>query len=120
MQQELNTYFAERPPPAETEPLCWWKTNAPCYPCVSIIARKFLCIPATSVTSKQIFSAAGYVVSKLRASLSPENVDALLYLRQNTELLKPGQSDKATTLKYCPKVVLPEEIEEGEGFSVRL
>ena len=91
MQQELNTYFAERPPPAETEPLCWWKTNAPRYPLVSIIARKFLCIPATSVPSERIFSAAGYVVSKLRASLSPENVDALLFLRQNTELLKLGQ-----------------------------
>ena len=36
---------------------------------------------------------------------------------QNIELLKPGQSDEATTLKYCPEVVLPEEIEEGEGFS---
>ena len=117
MQRELNTYFAERPPPAETEPLCRWKTNAPRYPFVSIIARKFLWIPATSVPFERIFSAAGYVVSKLRASLSPENVDALLFLRQNTELLKPGQSDEATTLKYFPEVVLPEEIEEGEGFS---
>ena len=89
--QELNIYFAERPPPADMEPLCWWKVNALHHHFLSIIllARKFLCIPATSVPSEQIFAAAGHIVSKSRTSLSPENVDALLFLRQNAELIKP-------------------------------
>ena len=117
IQQELNTYFAEKPAPADTEPLFWWKMNAPRYSFLSILARKFLCIPATSVPSERIFSAAGYIVSKLRASLSPENVDALLFLRQNAELIKPGHSDQVTTLKYCPEEVLPEEIQEAGGYS---
>ena len=91
--------------------------NAPRYPFLSILARKFLCIPATSVPLERIFSAAGHIVSKLRASLSPENVDALLFLRQNAELIKPGHSDQVTTLKYCPEEVLPEEIEEAGGYS---
>ena len=115
LQQELNTYFAERPPPADTDPLCWWKTNASRYPYLSILARKFLCIPATSVPSERIFSAAGHIVSKLRASLSPENVDALLFLRQNIELTKPGQITQVA--KYSPEVVLPEEIDEVLEYS---
>ena len=39
------------------------------------------------------------------------------FLRQNAELIKPAQSDQVTTLKYCPEEVLPEEIEEAEGYS---
>jgi len=54
-------------------------------------------------------------VSKLRASLSPENVDALLFLRQNIELTKPGQITQVA--KYSPEVVLPEEIDEVLEYS---
>ena len=117
IQQEPNTYFAERPALADTEPLCWWKMNASRYPFLSILTRKFLCIPATSVPSERIFSAAGHIVSKLRASLSPDNVDGLLFLRQNAELIKPGHSDQVTTLKYRPEEVLPEEIAGGYSHS---
>ena len=28
IQQELNTYFAERPSSSDTDPLSWWKVNA--------------------------------------------------------------------------------------------
>ena len=84
-------------------------------PFLSILAR--ICIPATSVPSEQVFSPAGHVVSKLRASLSPENVDALLFLRQNVELIKPGQSDQVTAPRYCPEEVLCEEIEEAGEYS---
>ena len=54
---------------------------------MSELAKQLLCIPATSVPSERVFSAAGYIVSKLRSALSPENVDALLFLRQNKSLV---------------------------------
>ena len=79
IQQELNTYFAERPSSSDTEPLSWWKVNAARYPTMSELAKQLLCIPATSVPSERVFSAAGNIVSKLRAALSPENVDAPLF-----------------------------------------
>ena len=66
---------------------------------------------ATPVPSERIFSAAGHIVSKLRASLSPENVDALLFLRQNAALIKPGESNKMPL--YSPEVVLPEEVDKA-------
>lgn len=120
IQQELNTYFAERPPSADTEPLSWWKVNATRYPTMSELAKQLLCIPATSVPSERVFSAAGYIVSKLRAALSPENVDALLFLRQNKSLLSTTSSQMSQEtfqFQYSPEDVLPEEIEEIEGWS---
>ena len=55
----IEYLLTERPPPANTQPLTWWKMNALHYPFLSILAGKFLCtcILATSVPSeKDIFS----------------------------------------------------------------
>ena len=43
-----------------------------------------LSMPSTSASSERVFSTAGRVVTSLRASLSPENVDALIFLHRNT------------------------------------
>ena len=49
------------------------------------IARRLLCVPASSTASERLFSTA---VSKIRNSLKPENVDALLFLNKNCSLLR--------------------------------
>ena len=47
------------------------------------MARKYLCITATSVPSEQLFSTAGNIVSDKRSALLPENVEKLLFLHSN-------------------------------------
>jgi hypothetical protein len=44
---------------------------------------RFLCIPASSAAVERFFSGMGLVVSALRASLSSESLEALVYLRLN-------------------------------------
>ena len=55
-------------------PLIWWRNNEKYFPRLSQLARKYLCVPATSVPSKRAFSVAGHVVNEKRSSLLPENV----------------------------------------------
>ena len=64
-------------------PLQWWATHSYVYPNLSIMARKYLCITATSVPSEQLFSTAGNVVSAKRNALLPENVEKLVFLHDN-------------------------------------
>ena len=85
--EELEQYFAERAVSRQTKPLQWWKDNARRFPRLAVIAQSLLCIPATSTPSERIFSKAGLTVSKLRTSLKPSNVDALIFLNKNFKFL---------------------------------
>jgi len=65
------------------QPIDFWKSAKSQYPLLSTIAYRLLAIPATSVPSERLFSMAGLVVSKLRASTSPENVAKISFLNKN-------------------------------------
>ena len=70
-------------PVQDHHPLKWWKENSHKLPPLSKLAKKYLCIPATSVPSEQAFSLAGYIVNQRRACLLPENVNMLVFLAEN-------------------------------------
>ena len=80
---ELSNYKAEDEIPKSEDPLLWWKLNEHRFKILSVLARKLLCIPATSVPCERLFSSAGNIVSKKRASLDPNNVDCLCFLSKN-------------------------------------
>jgi hypothetical protein len=58
--------------------LLWWKLNAHRYPVVAKMAKNFLSIPATSVSSESTFSTGGRVLDDYRSSLKPVMVEALV------------------------------------------
>ena len=64
-------------------PLQWWKQNTARYPCISVLARKYLSIPATSVPSERAFSLTGHLVNEKRAALLPGTVNTLAFLAGN-------------------------------------
>lgn len=70
---ELDDDFAD--------PLQWWKIHSLQLPHLATIAKNRLCIPATSVPSERVFSAAGIIVNKLRSSLEHSNVNKLVCLK---------------------------------------
>ena len=112
LQTETMLYFTEDALDLESDPLHWWKANSYRYPHLAALARRYLCIPATSVSSERVFSAAGLLVSKLRASLSSSNIDAAVFLNKNSFLesaryqhAKPEQEEA----EYRPQEISEEE-----------
>ena len=57
------------------------------YPILAKLIRKFWCVPATSVRSEELFSAAGNMLSQKRNRLLPENLDKLVFLCNNSYIL---------------------------------
>ena len=72
----------------DSNPLNWWKVNESRFPTLAKMARCYLCVPATSIPSERVFSTAGLVINDRRSSLSPENVDMLIFLSQNLRMIK--------------------------------
>ena len=67
----------------KSDPLAWWKNNAVRFPLLSVLAKKYLCVCATSTASERVFSTAGNVVTSTRNLLKPEKVDMLVFLAKN-------------------------------------
>lgn len=81
--EEFENFRREAPSRSGENALSWWKARCHQYPALAKLARHYLCIPATSVPAERVFSTAGLIVSKLRASLKPETVDMLIFLNKN-------------------------------------
>ena len=81
--KEVSNYQTESEISNSEDPLLWWRLNEHRFKTLSILARRLLCIPATSVPCERLFSSAGNIVNKKRASLHPENVDCLCFLNKN-------------------------------------
>ena len=82
-EKEVDAYRTEEQIDWALDPLEWWKFNEHRFKVLCKLAWKLLCIPATSVPSEKLFSSAGTIVNKKRASLSPNNVDMLTFLCKN-------------------------------------
>ena len=72
--EETNVCLSDK----EFDLLNWWKVNSHRFPVVSRMAKKFLTIPATSVSSKSTFSTGGRTLDDYRSSLRPSMVEALV------------------------------------------
>lgn len=80
---EMRQYLESPNVNRKDNPLQFWKDHQAQFPRLSMLARKYLCCPATSVPSERLFSKAGEVISKRRASLSPQNADKIIFLNKN-------------------------------------
>ncbi len=80
---ELGSYLLTRNIDSEDDPIVWWKEHKGQYPKLSVLARKYLCITATSSPSERVFSTGGNIVTCLQSSLKPQNVDRLVFLAKN-------------------------------------
>ena len=78
-----------------SNPLMWWKNNASNLPLLSRLARRILCIPATSAPSERVFSIAGLTITKLRSSLSSDNACAIICLHDTWPIVEEYQNKRS-------------------------
>lgn len=77
------TQYLEEDVENDVEPLVWWRQKEPRFPRVARLAKKYLALPASSAPSERIFSKMNAVVDKRRASLDPDRVERIVFIKQN-------------------------------------
>ncbi|KAA8541160.1 hypothetical protein F0562_025094 [Nyssa sinensis] len=82
---ELTQYLSEPPAPIPTDVLEWWRVNSTRYPRLSVMARDFLAIQATSVAPEELFCSKGDEIDKQRFSMPHQSTQALLCIRSWSE-----------------------------------
>lgn len=80
---EITSYLQEEVIDGDDKPLDWWKENRRRFPLMANLAKKYLCVTATSTPSERVFSAAGNIITPLRSLLKPEKVNQLVFLAKN-------------------------------------
>ncbi|CAF3680339.1 unnamed protein product [Rotaria sordida] len=76
--QEFNDIIADS---KEYDPFAFWNLHSQKLKFLSILARKHLIVPSTSVPSESTFSIASYLGRKERNRLTPENLCRLVFLK---------------------------------------
>ncbi|GES86544.1 zinc finger BED domain-containing protein 1-like [Rhizophagus clarus] len=84
---EITTYFLLPVARENKNPLDWWKSKQEIFPVLSIIARKYLGIPATSVASERLFSDAGNHITAKRSLLDPALLGKMVFLKRNMKTM---------------------------------
>ena len=85
-EEELKKYLEAPPLSLSENPLSWWRSHETAFPLLSRQAKRYLCIPGTSVAAERVFSTAGDIVTAQRSSLTPAHVDQLLFLQKNLDV----------------------------------
>jgi len=88
IENELTAYKAAQRLARGSNPLEWWRLNVKFYPYLSMVAKRFLAIPATNASVERLFSVAGETISKKRTSLNQDTADSLIFLHETGEFIK--------------------------------
>ena len=85
---EIDRYLQTPVAAKGSDILTWWKgMSSEAYPKLGRLARRYLCIPAASTASERIFSDAGNVVTWSRSKLHVNNVEKLVYVKENSKFV---------------------------------
>ena len=84
--EEVRRYTEVAPLALTENPLSWWKIHEEVYPSLAKLAKRYLCVPGTSVSAERVFSTAGDIVTAQRSTLTSEHVDQLLFLSKNADI----------------------------------
>lgn len=79
---------------ALSNPLSWWQMHEKVLPMLSTLAKRILCVPATSAPSERVFSVAGLTISKCRTSIQPQHASDIIFLHDSWALALECETDQ--------------------------
>ena len=83
----VRQYIEEPNIARNQDPLAWWKERVHIYRQLVPLAKKYMCIVATSVPSERVFSKSGQLISARRSRLAPKTVQMVMFLNSNYKLI---------------------------------
>ncbi len=83
VRKEVENYLLAPKADAESNPFLWWQAHALSYRILAQLAKRYLCICASSSASERVFSTSGDIVSRKRSTLKPDKVNMLVCLAKN-------------------------------------
>lgn len=86
IKEEIESFLGESLLPFYDNPVTWWHDNHNRFPHLAVLARNYLCIPATQASSERLFSTAGNAVTAKRFAISPEHVEEMCFLHHIAQL----------------------------------
>lgn len=87
LEEELSRYRCEAKIRYDSDILEWWSQRRGVYPLLACIAKKYLCITATSVPSERVFSVGGAVLTRARKTMTDQHAEELIFLCKNRKQL---------------------------------
>ncbi|WVZ87116.1 hypothetical protein U9M48_033808 [Paspalum notatum var. saurae] len=102
---EIDSYLKEEieEENEDLDILAWWKSRADKYPVLSVMARDFLAIPLSTVSSESALSCGGRILEDHRSSLTPEMLEALVCAKDWLFKTKDLHSDGQDVEPQLPK-----------------
>ena len=85
VKSEAELYLEMPAPPMHEDVLKWWASNETKFPALSVMARQYLGVPATSASAERLFSVAGRTYDDLRQNLKDEMLETTMWARINRE-----------------------------------
>ena len=70
------------------DPFAWWRDHKNKYPTLSFLAKKYLCVAATSTPSERLFSDAGNTMTAKRTKLNPFLFERIVFLKKNMKIVE--------------------------------
>jgi hypothetical protein len=100
----VNRYLALVAISALADPLEWWAANEKLFPRLAKLAKKYLCVPATTVPSERAFSSASNVDTRHRHAMDPETLEKCVLIHHYFCEQRRAQTD--AVLRGIPEVNL--------------
>lgn len=92
LENEFESYLADKRLGRTENPYTWWCTNRYKYPGVAKLVPQYMSAPASTIFSERLFSTEGLVYEQHRNRLLPENGEMLTCLNRNFHFLDKSQN----------------------------